>query len=158
MAKKQTKPQRIRIADRRRRVAELVLSGERSASKIAAEVGCSRRTVYNDFDHLEAEWNRLGASVVGKMRDAQRGVNFLRLERAIALIEPDLHDRERRIPAARLLKELIERQAKLCGLDMPTKSALTDPTGEREYAGIPESFKQRMIEAEVIDAEIVSEK
>jgi hypothetical protein len=158
MAKKQPVHQRIKIADRRRKVGELILSGQRSASKIAEELGCSRRTVYNDMSALEEEWNRLGASIVGNMRDNQRAVNFLRLERAIGLIEPDLHDRERRIPAARLLKELIEREAKLCGLDMPTKAALTDPSGGREYTGIPESFKRRMIEAGVIDAEILSEE
>lgn len=38
-----------------------------------------------------------------------------------------------------------ERRAKLLRLDMPTKHAATDPSGRREYTGIPEEFKRRAL-------------
>jgi hypothetical protein len=60
------------------------------------------------------------------------------------------------------LKELEERRSKLLGLDMPTKHAATDPTGQQEYGKIPDEFKLRALregrrrrkteEAAVVDA------
>jgi hypothetical protein len=42
----------------------------------------------------------------------------------------------------------------LLGLDMPTKHASTDPTGQKEYkGGIPEEFKKRILEQRRREAE-----
>jgi hypothetical protein len=53
----------------------------------------------------------------------------------------------------------------MLGLDMPSKIAHTDPSGTKEYTGIPESFKERFlghVEHEVVEeieeAEIMNDE
>jgi hypothetical protein len=59
--------------------------------------------------------------------------------------DPRSRTPERAYRGLRLLKELEERRAKLLGLDMPTKHASTDPTGQREYGGIPPELKRQLL-------------
>lgn len=145
MGRKQPVKQRVRIADRRRKLAELILQGVRGQKELANRLGVTDRTIRNDIAALEEEYNRLGADVVGRMRNHERAVSLMRLERAIQELEPDMTNPEKRIPAIRLLKELEERRAKLLGLDMPAKVAPTDPSGGREYTGIPPEVKRRIL-------------
>ena len=39
---------------------------------------------------------------------------------------------------------IMERRAKLLGLDAPTKIAPTDPSGEHEYSGIADDLQRRL--------------
>ena len=62
-------------------------------------------------------------------------------EITIAQLQRTISNPRTRIQAIRL-EELDERRAKVLGLDMPTKHAATDPSGQREYTGIPDEFKR----------------
>jgi hypothetical protein len=57
-----------------------------------------------------------------------------------------IENKRARIQALRLLTEIEERRSKLLGLDMPTKHASTDPTGQKE-------FKKRILEQRRREAE-----
>lgn len=149
-----------RIAERRYRVALCVRDGIRQQTKIAEIVGVSVPTVKSDLLALDEMWTMDGRSLVGQQRDRERAISSFRIEEYItrALKEVNDPDPEIRIKALRLLKEFEEQRARLLGLNMPTKTALTDPSGEQEYRGIPDHIKQRFldeapitVEAEVVD-------
>ncbi len=159
MSRKQPVKQRVRIAERRRKLAELILQGVRNQKELAERLAVTDRTIRNDIVALEEEYNRIGAEVVGRLRHQERAVSLLRLERYVEKLEQDLDDPDKRIQAIRLLKELEERKAKLLGLDMPAKTAPTDPSGEREYTGIPEEAKRRIFgHARAMEAPTVEHK
>ncbi len=148
------------IARRRYDLTGLILEGVRDRSELARRLGVTERTVYRDLEALYGEWQNEGRSIIGNERDQERLISAMRLERVVRLIEPDLHDPERRITAGRLVKEVEERRSKLLGLDMPTKVAPTDPSGRDEYEGIrfSSAFRQRMIEAGYdAEAEVVED-
>lgn len=136
---------KARVAERRHRLAQLINEGVRPQRELAEILGVSDRTVRNDLVALDKEYTEMGASVVGKMRDRERTVSLMRLERYIQKLQSDIYDPDKNIQTIRLLKELEERRAKLLGLDAPTRIAPTDPTGEDEYSGIPEAAKRRML-------------
>ncbi len=75
--------------------------------------------------------------MIPKLHNREWMVSWERLEDAVQELQPMIRDPKTRIQAVRLLKEIEERRAKLLGLDMPIKTAPTDPTGQREYTGIP---------------------
>lgn len=55
--------------------------------------------------------------------------------------------RKQPLVADRILR-IMERRAKLLGLDAPTKWAPTDPTGEKEYIGLTD--EERMVKIQAI--------
>jgi hypothetical protein len=133
---------RIGAEERRQRLAELMVAGVRDRNELARALGVSKRTVYRDLVVIQEEFRERSAELVAQ----ERGVSLLRLERYVRELQPDIARADRRVPAIRLLKEIEERRAKLLGLDAPTKTAPTDPSGELEYSGIPEHAMRRMLE------------
>lgn len=163
------------IESRRTEVELLRIQGVTSTRAIARElaqkgINVSHATVHGDIQAIDAQYREANRDAI----ERERGCAQARLDSLIArcmsklksmdeareqgVMEYELPD----LQTIRLIKELEERKAKLLGLDRPSKIAHTDPSGEKEYTGIPESFKRRFLsgnkeEEEVIDAEIIPE-
>lgn len=161
------------IAERRLKVVELIVGGIRKPRDIAERLGVSQATVSNDLKVVEKEMTNQAIDLVSQVRDRERMVEWMHIEELRSSLMLDVsvfegvNDKEYRIShedkhrAIGKLINLAERKAKLLGLDMPTKTALTDPTGENEYKGIPKETKHRFlgtteikIDGEIEDAEI----
>ena len=132
-----TLTKKAEIAKRRDELSRLVSAGVRRHRDLAERLGVSERTVRRDLEELERVYTERGADVIMDIQNRERMVSWQRLEDAIQELQPMIRNPKTPIQALRLLKELEERRAKLLGLDMPTKHAATDPSGEREYTGIP---------------------
>lgn len=159
---------KARVDHRRHMVAKLVEEGTRGRAEIAERLEAkgypaSRDTVSRDLAHLDKLWNEEGASIVGRMRDRERAISLQRYESYIqrVLRDADHENPNVRLKALKLLGEYEVGRRRMLGLDMPLKTALTDPTGDQEYTGIPDHVKKKMMdqfaEEEVQDAEIVRE-
>jgi hypothetical protein len=145
--------------DRRMAISELIRQGIRNQNEIvrrlAADHGIetSAPTVSRDLKAMEEVYKESARGAIEK----ERGIALMRCEGMIARLHEKLqrydraienedakaHELESDLPTIRLLKEWEERRSKLLGLDMPSKIAHTDPSGEEEYSGIPKSFKER---------------
>ena len=141
-----TKIEKVEIAKRRHELSQLISQGIRRHADLAERLGVSRHTVMRDLEALERELSETSAERIVAVQDRERMVSWQRIEDAIAELQPMIQNPRTRIQALRLLKELEERRAKLLGLDMLTKHAATDPTGQREYKGIPEDLRRRALE------------
>jgi hypothetical protein len=101
------------------------------------------------------------------MRDRERAISLQRYEKYVqmALADAQHPNPNVRLKAMKLLSEYEVGRRRMLGLDMPLKTALTDPTGEQEYTGIPDHVKKRMqerfgedaITVEDVDHEVVNE-
>ena len=138
--------EKVEIAQRRHELSILISQGVRRHKDLAERLGVSERTVRNDLEALERELSETSAERIVAIQDRERMVSWATLEDAMAKLQPMIESPRTRIQAIRLLKELQERKSKLLGLDMPTKHAATDPSGKREYKGIPEDLKRRALE------------
>lgn len=115
--------------ERRDRALNLRLAGA-SYAQIGRELDIPRATAYKTVQ-----------TALQEIRDNYRetatevmGVELARLDALTVMLWKKAAGGE---PAAtdRILR-IMERRAKLLGLDAPTKIAPTDPTGESEYAGL----------------------
>ena len=148
MSKNQpTLTKKAEIAQRRHELSQLISQGIRRHSDLAERLGVSERTVQRDLAELERLYTERGADQIVEIQNRERMVSWQRIEDAIAQLQPMIENSRTRIQALRLLKELEERRSKLLGLDMPSKHAATDPTGQREYKGIPDELKRKILEA-----------
>ncbi len=129
---------RIEEAQRRRRALELRVAGA-TYEEIAEALGyVSRGTA----------WKAVWRAYREGLRDPAEHLRELETERLDRLqkawwtkaLGGD-------VSAFRYLLRLMERRAKLLGLDAPTKIAPTDPSGEREYAELTDSERLERIEA-----------
>jgi transposase len=144
----------IVIAERRLKIVELIVEGTRKPRVIAEIVGVSIDTVSNDLKVLEKEMTEQAMDLVSQVRDRERMVEWMHLEELRETLMKDVRDNDsREIPlsmedkhrAVGRLLNVSERKAKLLGLDMPSKTALTDPSGENEYKGIPKDVKNKFL-------------
>ncbi len=138
--------EKVEVAQRRHELSQLISQGVRRHKDLAERLGVSERTVRNDLEALERELSETSAERIVAMQDRERVVVWQTIEDAIQELQPLIKNPRTRIQAIRLLKELLERKSRLLGLDMPTKHAATDPTGKKEYKGIPDELKRRALE------------
>lgn len=137
MGSKLTDAQLIEITKRRELTLELRRAGM-SLRDIAAHTGVSQETVRKDINAL---LTRLNKDQDGKTAQ-YRQLEVDRLDRMQAaywnkalgsIPDPDDKSKKTFLPpdldAAHLVLKVIDRRAKLLGLDMPIKTALTDPSG-----------------------------
>lgn len=117
----------VDIEERRVRVAQLLLA-RYSLRQIAQVCGTSRMTAQRDVEAVRAEWlaHRMG-SVEQIAAD-----DLARLDRAEAAIWDQIEDGK--LYAIDRLLAIMERRAKLLGLDVPTKVDLTLQLRERAVA------------------------
>lgn len=179
---------RTTVAENRRvKVAEYLQAGVRNQREISRrlkedhDISASPPTISRDMKAMHEVYEKVAAGAI----DRERGIALMRCEENIERLYQRL-DRlddsrkraeesdenfyeESELPTLRLIKEWEERKSKLLGLDRPSKIAHTDPTGENEYTGIPESFRKKFLsslgsrhqqeeeEGEIVEAEVVQE-
>lgn len=124
--RKQKGKARITAAERRDQAITLALSGATYA-QIAAQIGVSRSRAHQYIEEALAASAQESAGKASLYREKQ----LARTERMLMgiwqrTIKGDLHAIDRAI-------KLLERQAKLTGLDQPTKIAPTNPEGTAAY-------------------------
>ena len=106
------------IIARRQRVASLQLAGIRNQRRIAAQLGVGLATINRDIKALNAEWRERALADVAH----EKAVDLDRLEHMIAAVWPAAllgH-----LGAVDRVMRLLERKAKLLGLDAPQHSTL----------------------------------
>ena len=130
-------------AARRLEVLELRKMGL-TIVKIAAQVGVSDAQVVRDLKAALAHLSEKELESAAEMRvlETRRLDAMLESLMPIALAGG--------APAIDRVLTIMQRRAKLWGLDAPTKIAPTDPTGEAEYSGIGEELQRRL--ARIADA------
>ncbi len=109
---------RQEIIERRARVAALRLGGMRDQSRIAAHLGVSPPTIHRDCRILDAQWRAHAVADVA----TEKGLDLDRLECLIAAVWPEAM--RGNLPAVDRLTRLLERKAKLLGLDAPERMAV----------------------------------
>lgn len=109
---------------RRAKVADLLLAGA-SHRRIAQALDCDRRTVAADVDALLAQW---AEDQKPEERERWRNLELAKL----AEIEPGVLREAKRGSLGAVDREirLMERRAKLLGLDAPTRQELTGKDGK----------------------------
>jgi hypothetical protein len=120
-----TSKRRIEAVDKQRKAVELRKSGA-SYERIAEEIGYSSKS---------GAFKAVAVALLKTLQEPADGLRRLEVERLDDILEKMWDKRDKPIYADRILK-VMERRAKLLGLDAPTKIAPTDPTGEREYEGL----------------------
>ena len=148
------------MAQRRKKIARYIEMGERNQTRIkeALEndgIEVSAATITRDIKTLNEDFVKSSRSSI----EAEKGLSLRRLEKMLQELQAPMKRKE---PWSFREARAIERdRAKLLGLDMPAKIAHTDPSGEKEYTGIPEDLKRKMLqEAEeeiIVDAEVIPE-
>jgi len=141
-----TLTKKAQVARRRYELSQLVSQGVRRHADLAERLGVSERTVQRDLAELERVYTERGADQMAEIQNRERMIAWQRIEDAINELQPMIENPRTRIQAIRLLKELEERRAKLLGLDMPTKHAATDPTGQKQSNGITDEMRHRLLE------------
>lgn len=111
-------------AQKRLETALLLRQGGASFRAIAAALGCSPRAAYKLVGRALAVLSTEAKAEQERARD----LTLLRLDRAVLALWEDVEKGD--VKAIRELVRIETRRAKLLGLDMPTKVALTDLTGQ----------------------------
>jgi hypothetical protein len=140
-----TLTKKAQIAQRRDELSRLIVMGHRRHADLAELLNVSEKTIQRDLEELHRMLSKQTADRMVELQDRERMVSFLRLEALIKDLKPMRENKRTRIQASRLIKEIEERRSKLLGLDMASKHASTDPTGQHEYGRIPDEFKLRML-------------
>lgn len=162
--------ERVNQAQRRARVAEAMTEGFSSSRQIAKRlsekhgVRVSHTTVAKDLQVIESDWReRLGDTV-----EKQRAKSNERYESMIRFAHSKLEDAvsvdsegrkyDQSLPWARFITETEEKRVRLLGAAMPSKIAHTNPAGDKEYSGIPQSFLDRFFGGEdIVDANVIED-
>lgn len=121
--------QQTKIAVRRETVARLHLEGQ-TERQIAAELDVSIATISADLKAARQEWQRQYA----ESYDAACALQLARVERLWFDIYPAIEKGDLR--AVEVAIRLLERQAKLLGLDKPNKVEIHDWRAEATEAGL----------------------
>ncbi len=111
--------QRQEALERRQQIAALRLGGERSHTKLAAQFNVTTRTIDKDFLIIDEWWRERAAADVG----AAKGQDAERIEELIAAIWTqalDPNQKGQNFYIDRVIA-LLDRRAKLLGLDAPLK-------------------------------------
>ena len=114
MSSRRTLQQR-EIIERRRRVAELRLSGVRKQVDVAARLGYSLGTINGDFRAIDKQWQEETMADI----DAEKRMDLARIESLIAALWPkaikaDTYSIDR-------IVTLMQHKAKLLGTEAPVK-------------------------------------
>jgi DNA-binding transcriptional regulator YhcF (GntR family) len=141
-----TLAQKAQIAKRRHDLSVLISQSVRRHADLAERLDVSVSTVERDLAELEKVYTEQGAERIVEIQNQERMTSWMRLEDYLQDLRPMIENKRTRIQALRLAKEIEERRAKLLGLDMPSKHAATDPTGQREYAGLDPELRRKMLE------------
>ncbi len=161
--------ERVAQAQRRLRVAQAMGEGYRASRPIANRlhekhgIEVHHSTVAKDIQALELDYQEFARDTV----DKERGITLSRLERYVQILNDKLDNAvitddegrkyDQTLPAIRLLKELEETRARMLGLNMPSKIAHTDPSGKKEYTGIPDDFKRRYFSQDLLEVEEIED-
>src|SRR5690349_6954374 len=114
--------------ERQAKVAACRLSGQRSQVAIARALGVDPATIHRDFRALDAEWRAQAAAATAAMKG-------LHLDRLEALIRGLWADASRGTwPAVDRVLGCLDREAKLFGLDAPSKIDITQRVRETATA------------------------
>lgn len=127
--------------ERQIRAFELRKAGQ-SYRTIAAQLGVSVRTAYDDIQDVTQQLN----TQLREEAEQLRAIEVERLDTLLAALWGKATDESAKgqtFAVDRVLS-IMERRAKLLGLDMPTKIAPTDPTGEHEYAAAAETLASKL--------------
>ena len=107
--------------ERRGRISALMLRGVRSSIEIAKALNgeVTDRQIRRDIEFLEAQYRERAAQDV----QVAMGLDLMRIERMVANLLPRATNTSDRgqIGAARVVKELLERKARMLGYDQPEK-------------------------------------
>lgn len=107
--------------ERRGRVAALMLRGVHNSAEIAKALNndVSDRQIRRDIEWLETQYRERAAQDI----QVAIGLDLMRIERMVASLLPRATSSSDRgqIGAARVVKELLERKAKMLGYDAPDK-------------------------------------
>lgn len=107
--------------ERRGRVAALMLRGVHNSAEIAKALNndVSDRQIRRDIEWLEGQYRERAAQDI----QVAIGLDLMRIERMVASLLPRATSSTDRgqIGAARVVKELLERKAKMLGYDAPDK-------------------------------------
>ncbi len=106
------------MIERRAQVAALRLAGMRDQRRIARQLGVSPPTIHRDCKVLDAEWRARAVADVTN----EKGLDLDRLERMIAAVWPEAA--RGNLPAVDRVTRLLERKARLLGLDAPEHMAI----------------------------------
>jgi len=108
-----TRQQQQAAVLRRQQVAQLRLAGWRDAEVIGQQLGVSGRTIKRDFAWLDAQWRAAATTDTGTLKGRQLD----RIEEAINGLWNEV--RQGHPAAVNALLGLLDREAKLLGLDAP---------------------------------------
>jgi hypothetical protein len=123
------KGNREKAAARRLQALELRKGGA-SYRQIGERLGVSDCQAHNDVSRCLDNLSKLADDVAGHLRTMEEA----RLDALLLAVMPQA--RQGNLGAVDRVVRIMERRARLLGLDAPTKIAPTDPTGEYEYSGI----------------------
>lgn len=144
--------------ERRLKVQQFRLHGERNQTKIAKELGCSQGTISKDWAWLDEQYRLVAANdvVVEKGRLIRAHEELLRVWFPIALMAPNQFERaaeeltgtpaaiplpgKTEIAAAKIVLKTLEQMARIFGLDSP-KSA----DGAEDIVGLFRRIAERAI-------------
>lgn len=125
-------------ADRRKIVAEYRMKGWTNQADIARELGVHRGMICRDFQALDQEWASQATEHIAR----HKAIDLLRIEGMFQ----ELWDKRGNVGVARTLILLLERKAKLLGLDAPTQLEITDWRKEARDLGLdPDKLFQDMV-------------
>jgi hypothetical protein len=128
MSESKASARRVTAAERRREAIRLRRAGS-TYDSIGAALGVTRSTarklVVGEFDRLNLE--------TGEAAQELRTLEAARLDEIQEAIWPRAV--QGHLGAIDRVLKVMERRARLLGLDAPTKIAPTDPSGSRQYTG-----------------------
>jgi len=130
-----TSTDRALIADRRRKVAANIQAGL-SQAQIADALGVSRPTVHRDVQALIREWKAGG----GRTIETYVALENSPLDRMLNVIWPDVLNGN--LQAIDKMLRIMERRAKLLGLDAPTRV-------DARYANMDDQELEAFIRGEI---------
>ncbi len=105
-------------------IAALLLGGASNHGQIADQLGVSRPTIVRDVQVIEAQWREDAAKDLGIVR----GQDLKRIDRLIAGLWPQAV--KGHLGAVDRVVKLLDRHAKLLGLDAPAKLEHTGENGD----------------------------
>lgn len=131
MARKDAQPGAKEVAAARRQTAFELRKTGLPYREIGLRLGVSEPQAYKD---VQSVLQKLAALELDKAREL-RQLDSERLDAALEALWPNIVGGKGW--AIDRMISIMDRRARLFGLDMPTKIAPTDPTGENEYANAP---------------------
>jgi hypothetical protein len=129
------------VLARRKAIAKMRLEGVQDGKEIANRLGVSSSTVCRDLKKLDQQFIREASQDIAQ----HKALDLRRIEAAIGAIWPNVL--KGNVQASRALVDLLNRKAKLLGLDAPTRVDMTsDWREEASRMGVdPDELFQDMI-------------